>query len=341
MAKDTPAANVTGQDVYRLPWEGGAETSPEEVAASLADELPSDEDNSDAGEPEPAEEAGEPESEDSDDGEVDGEDEEGDSDEEPDEPSFTVKVDGQDVTVTLSELRAGYSRTADYTRKTQQLAQNRKALETEAAQARQTREAYAHRLAVVEQAIVELTPQEPDWDRLRQENPTEYAVQFAEHQQRRQQLAAVRAEQERLTSQQRADYEQQLAQILEIERQQLVAAIPEWVDEGTAADEKRQLLEYARGMGYSDEDLAQVYDHRVMLILRKAHQWDKLQQQGVSKVREKARSAPAKPTLKPGGAPMPVKNKSRVDAATVARNRLARTGSANDAARLLEMMLDD
>ena len=36
---------------------------------------------------------------------------------------FTVKVDGKEIEVTLDELQKGYSRTQDYTRKTQQVAE--------------------------------------------------------------------------------------------------------------------------------------------------------------------------------------------------------------------------
>lgn len=45
-----------------------------------------------------------------------------------DEQTFTVKVDGEDIQVPLSELLAGYSRTSDYTRKTQALADQRRTL---------------------------------------------------------------------------------------------------------------------------------------------------------------------------------------------------------------------
>ena len=38
------------------------------------------------------------------------------------EPVYTVKVDGDEQEVTLSELQNGYQRQADYTRKTQQVA---------------------------------------------------------------------------------------------------------------------------------------------------------------------------------------------------------------------------
>ena len=40
--------------------------------------------------------------------------------------TYTIKVDGKDVEVTLDELQAGYSKQADYTRKSQVLAEQRK-----------------------------------------------------------------------------------------------------------------------------------------------------------------------------------------------------------------------
>ncbi len=50
--------------------------------------------------------------------------EQSEEEEEPEEQeqqqTFTVKVDGKEVSVTLDELQKGYSRTQDYTRKTQQ-----------------------------------------------------------------------------------------------------------------------------------------------------------------------------------------------------------------------------
>lgn len=46
-----------------------------------------------------------------------------------DEPRFTVKVDGVEEAVTLDELLNGYSRQADYTRKTQEIAAERQRLQ--------------------------------------------------------------------------------------------------------------------------------------------------------------------------------------------------------------------
>lgn len=48
---------------------------------------------------------------------------------EPADSTYTVKVDGSESEVTLSELQQGYQRQADYTRKTQELASERQRLE--------------------------------------------------------------------------------------------------------------------------------------------------------------------------------------------------------------------
>ena len=59
-----------------------------------------------------------------------------------DDPVVTVKINGQDVDVKLSELKNGYQRQADYTRKTMEVAEQRKTAESEISKARQERQQY-------------------------------------------------------------------------------------------------------------------------------------------------------------------------------------------------------
>ena len=49
--------------------------------------------------------------------------------EEPSGDTYAVKVDGENQEVSLEELRDGYQRQSDYTRKTQELASERKRLQ--------------------------------------------------------------------------------------------------------------------------------------------------------------------------------------------------------------------
>lgn len=72
---------------------------------------------------------------DSDDADTPEDDSEAEEEEESDEGEdqiFQVTIDGEDIDVPLEELKKGYSRHSDYTKKTQELAEERKALEAEA-----------------------------------------------------------------------------------------------------------------------------------------------------------------------------------------------------------------
>ena len=61
--------------------------------------------------------------------EDDGDYEVDEEEEQPETPRYYVKIDGEEQEVTLEELRNGYQRQADYTRKSQALAEQRKAYE--------------------------------------------------------------------------------------------------------------------------------------------------------------------------------------------------------------------
>ena len=92
--------------------------------------------------------------------------------------SVKVKVNGEEVEVTLDELARGYSRQSDYSRKTQQLAEERKAFQAEAEAIRQERAQYATLLGALQkqlEAAVQVD-QPPDFDRLYEEDPTRAIV---------------------------------------------------------------------------------------------------------------------------------------------------------------------
>ena len=91
--------------------------------------------------------------------------------------TFRVRVDGEEVDVPLDELLKGYSRTADYTRKTQAIAEARKQAQQESALAREERQRYAQTLAALEGTLKSLQPPEVDWERLYAENPVEWVRQ--------------------------------------------------------------------------------------------------------------------------------------------------------------------
>jgi len=276
-----------------------------------------------------------------DDEEPDESDEDGEADEEDEapEPLHRLRVDGKEVEVSLQELKDGYSRQQDYTRKTQALAEDRRKAEAEATQLRGARDQYAERLEALATALKQAQPTEPDWDKLKAENPTEYVVQREDFRRLKERQQEVEAEQRRVYEERLADWEAQQEAYLAAESAKLHEAIPEWKDEAKAKVEKGKLADYVtKTYGWTNDDLAAVTDHRLMLVLRKAMLYDESQTVGKEKIRDKVK--PAVKVLKPGVRER-VPNREIKSERKRARNALAKSGRTEDAARLFETFLDD
>ena len=250
-------------------------------------------------------------------------------------PRYRVKAAGEEREVTLDELIKSYQLGTDYTQKTQSLAEQRKALEAErqaVEQAKALRDQYAERLQAIQQVLAEQSKGE-NLEALKESDPIGYAVRVAELQQRREQLAAVQAEQQRIAYQQQSEHQQRLASIVAEEQQKLAQAIPEFADPQKGETVRGEIRTYAKQLGFTDQELAQVYDSRAVLTLWKAAQYDKLlsQKPGVQK-----KVAEAPKVLKPGTSrPVNTEEQSIRDQ----RKVLKKTGKARDAAAIFERFL--
>ena len=295
------------------------ETQPAEESEEDSEAAASEEDDSGV-EDAPDDESSEEQSE---------EEEEQEEQEQP--QTFTVKVDGKEVSVTLDELQKGYSRTQDYTRKTQQIAEVRKQVEQETHAVRAEREQYAQLLGALQAQLQSSEPQ-VDLERLYHEDPIEWVRQKEVMRERQEKLGAIQSEQQRLS--QVAQYEQQRAMEAQLASQQeaLLAALPDWKDPKKAKAEKALVIESAKAAGFTDEDLKSVYDHRLVLLLRKAALFDQMvsKRQGIKPV---VNNGPR--TAKPGAAG----RVSTTTEGTRAKQRLAKTGRIDDAASAIELLL--
>jgi hypothetical protein len=249
-------------------------------------------------------------------------------------PTYRVKVGKDELDVPLDELLKGYSRTADYTRKTQEIAETRKAVEADRAkieEAAKLRDTYAQRLSVIEQML----NQDPGEDlaTLKETDPIGYAVKVAEQSEREKQLNAVRAEQQRLAQQQQAEQGERLKAHLATEAQKLAEAIPEISDPVRGQAIRTDIRNYAQKLGFSEQELAQVYDSRAVTALYKAMQYDKL----VSNKGEASKKVNQAPRmLKPGTSTPETRTSQEVKNM---RGRLKKSGRAKDAAALFERFL--
>jgi hypothetical protein len=250
-------------------------------------------------------------------------------------PTYRVKVGKEEVEVPLDELLKGYSRTADYTKKTQEVAEARKMVESERQkieEASRLRDQYAERLSVIEQMLNQ-TEKAEDLSALKETDPIGYAVKVAEQAEREKQLNAVRAERQRLAQQQQAEQSERLKAHLASEAARLRDAIPEMSDEVKSEVVKREIREFAKSVGFSDQELASVYDSRAVLTLYKAMQYDKLQK-GKPQVTKKVNAAPK--MLRPGTS---TPEASESETTKRMRAQLKKSGKKDDAARLFERFL--
>lgn len=199
--------------------------------------------------------------------------------EEQETQTYRVKASGEEKDVTLDELIKSYQLGTDYTRKSQAVAEERKAVEAEryaVQEAKQMRDSYAERLQLIEQMLSQ-PQQEENLEYLKETDPIGYAVKVAEMSQKEKQLMQVRVERERISQQQEYDRQQQLRAKIGEESQKLVAALPEFADPVKGEAIRKDVRTYGKQAGFSDDELANVYDSRAVLTLWKAMQFDKLQ----------------------------------------------------------------
>jgi hypothetical protein len=241
--------------------------------------------------------------------------------------TYTVRVDGEEVEVTIDELLSGYSRTQDYTRKTMALADQRKSLESELNQIRHER---AQLTQVLDQIDVQDREQEPNWDLLYQQDPQQWLIQREVWREKQERKRAVVEEKQRLLQAQEADKQRVIAEFVSQERDKLFNVLPSWRDEKVAKAEKSRVADYAKKIGFTDQEISQFYDHRAVTALYKAMKFDELQS-GKPKATKKSA-----PVARAGAASAQPKQR---DAYRKSQQRLAKTGKVADAAQAFKHLL--
>jgi hypothetical protein len=210
--------------------------------------------------------------------EDDVEEQEDDSQDE-EQPRYVVKAAGEEKEVTLNELIKGYQLGADYTKKTTDVAEQRKAVEAERVaieEAKYARDQYAQRLQAMDQFLSSQTTTE-DLNELRENDPIGYAVRVAELSEKKEQIQAIRAEQARIAEMQHAEQAQAMQRVVAQEAQKLASILPEFSDSAKGENLRKEIRTYGKSLGFSDAELASVYDSRHVVTLHKAMMYDKLQ----------------------------------------------------------------
>ena len=259
------------------------------------------------------------------------------AEEETEDPSYTIKVDGEEYEVNLEELKAGYQRQSDYTRKSQALAEGRKeneAIQSERIRLEQERQMYANGLQMLkEQQSAKLQEfKGVDWENLKEEDPYAYMLKKDEYRDA-QDKARNAAQQQQIVQQQQQQQEaQSRATFVQDQYSQLVNALPEWGNKESTV--KEDIRKFAISSGYAPEEVDQLADHRSVLILKKAMEFDKL----TKKVAPKKKAIKKVPKVQKSGRGK-VKSEAADDKTKKKRARLRKSGHQDDAASVFYDML--
>jgi len=262
---------------------------------------------------------------------------------EEEEELYAVTVNGEEVAVSLDELLSGYSRQSDYTRKTQEIAGDRKEMETlqqqynsEIAQIQQERQQYMDALTnVMQGSMGELEKfATVDWNALRENDPIEYVTTREQYREAQEKIQGLQNEQARAAQTQQAQMQKAQQEMLQVEKGKLVEALPDWGVPDKQKEIATGLQSYAKEQGFTADELDSLIDHRSILVLLKAQKYDQLQKSDVKS--KKLRNKPK--VIRAGqGRSSSDNTKSK---RTAQMKRLRGTGHIDDASTLLEDFID-
>ena len=246
---------------------------------------------------------------------------------------YPIKLDGEDMEITLDEALQGYQRQSDYTKKTQVLANERKQVEAEKEALSRQREQYKQNVDRLVQEQQSQQPDETDWDKLYEEDPLQWMKQKEDVRSKKEKMFELQQEQFRLQQQQSQEQQAQMQEYLTQQQKALVDTIPEWKDPEVMAKEKSEIRNYAKSIGYSDQELSQIYDSRAVFALRAGMKASGLSSKGKVKLR------PAKEAIRavtPGTAAQQPREHTTV---SKAKMTLAKSGKMSDAEKIFKHLL--
>lgn len=319
------------------------EQSPQEKLMAMLDEVPEEqealeaieetlEEEVEAEEPEEGEEAEEVEEE----SEAEEAEEEEDSDEQP--QTIKLKVNGEELEKPLDEVIALAQQGVDYTKKTQEVAEQRKALE-EYAQTIQVQEQAFQQQVQLQNALISDVAQlqavdnqlaqfnDVNWQELSDTDFVEAQklfFTFNQLQQQRSTLATQLTEKQQYLQARQA---QSIAEKVEKGKEVLAKEIPNW-----SRDTSQAIILTGKEYGFTDDELSMVVDPRHVKVLHDAMQWRKLQ----SNTAVKNKVSQAKPVVKPGAKDT---KQEATSAKRQVRDQLRKTGKSDLAQKLIEDMI--
>jgi hypothetical protein len=258
---------------------------------------------------------------------------------ESEETLYDVTINGEPHKVNLEELMRGYSRESDYTKKTMELGDKRR--EVESLQENLTKELDAVKSSrdQYETQIGELTKnlkQEDniDWDTLYNSDPAEYVRKKAEQDKRKEMLQLAQQEQQRIQQEKMSEQKKIYDDYIAKERKILAEKLPIYADKEKGRDYASKLKNFALENGYTQQEIDMMVDHRAVLLLDKAYRFNQLQKTKLDK--NKVNKPPRIVKSNASNVSEDSDVKQRHDRRM---NKLKKSGSVRDAQSVLKEMI--
>lgn len=190
-----------------------------------------------------------------------------------DDATVTLNLGDTEKDVTVAELKRGYLRQSDYSRKTQEVSEQRKTFVTQAKQYEDHIQTQLQEVGFLAQTLMQQLVEGDkvtNWDELRLKNPAEYAARQYDKQQKQQLLGrtykAYQEAQQRKEVVEQEKYQQHLTE----QSEQLLTVIPEWIDSGVRKTEQKAVAKFLIEMGVPEDEVSALADARTVAIARMA-----------------------------------------------------------------------
>ena len=177
-----------------------------------------------------------------------------------------VKVQGQELEVSLDELKAGYSRDSDYRQKTHSLGLEKKDLESQKSSLRQnydTRLSELNDMITTAESFNRQQQGSKDLQKLYDEDPTSAAKLDYQLREQQRQIDGMKSKAHEANQKQYNEY-------LDVQKQLASAKIPEYSDPNKADQFKTNMRSTLRGYGFNDGEIGNLADHRFLMVVRDA-----------------------------------------------------------------------
>ena len=182
-----------------------------------------------------------------------------------------VTVNGEKIDVDLEELKAGYQKDADYRRKTEELAIEKRELKAEEDRLNKqysTKMEDLNSLVATLNAEINNDMNSKELDALWEEDPTEAAKVDRRIQKRKN---TIQQAQQKLRDHQQAQFQE----ILREEQKKLHLKHPEIADPIKGTTVKSNIMNYLSSKGFSNEDVARIYDSRYFDVIMDGMNYNK------------------------------------------------------------------